>query len=243
MPDSPRRGAGGLRASPSLSVVAKVCAVSASPTPEGLSVNSRGCARHERTPGNGGLNARHPGGVVPHPPNQGRSGAGRTPPGFWIAAAGSRGVARPSLHPRLFTGNPAGVRPWDASDRLISRRLRRPRWALVILRREAAATVRTARTFATLATVELREIFFRPASDGPRLGGVHCNERRVERVCPQRVADGAAGARVARPPWYPDRGKVADFLHSRTVNAAAARRPCSSARREHHASLNPATSE
>ena len=30
-------------------------------------MNSRGCARHERTPGNGDLDARHPSGVVPSP--------------------------------------------------------------------------------------------------------------------------------------------------------------------------------
>ena len=39
----------------------------ASPTPEGLSLNSRGCARHERTPGKGTRKAGHPGGVVLFP--------------------------------------------------------------------------------------------------------------------------------------------------------------------------------
>ena len=39
----------------------------ASPTPEGLSLNSRGCARHERTPGKGTRKVCHPGGVAPSP--------------------------------------------------------------------------------------------------------------------------------------------------------------------------------
>ena len=34
-------------------------------TPEELSLNSRGCARPERTPGIGGRNVHHPGGVAP----------------------------------------------------------------------------------------------------------------------------------------------------------------------------------
>ena len=74
-------------------------------------MNSRGCARDERTPGNGGFNACHPGGVVPSlravdglVPGEPRRGSGAL---RWR----SGGVARASLHPRLFTVNPAGVRP------------------------------------------------------------------------------------------------------------------------------------
>ena len=123
-----------------------------SPTPEGLSLNSRGCARHERTPGNATRNARHPGGVVPSPRTVGRLGAGRTPPGFAGAAAEVRGVARAPLHPRLFTMNPAGVRPQDASNKWIRQRLRRPQLAMVLLVRETTRTIPTARTFAKIDT-------------------------------------------------------------------------------------------
>ena len=64
----------------------------------------------------------------------------------------SGGVARASLHPRLFTVNPAGIRPWDASDKWIRQRLRRPRLAMVLLGRETICTVPTARTFAKIDT-------------------------------------------------------------------------------------------
>ena len=45
----------------------RLCRGFASPTPAGLSLNSRGCARPERPPGKGTRKARHPGGVVLFP--------------------------------------------------------------------------------------------------------------------------------------------------------------------------------
>ena len=44
-------------------------------------MNSRGCARHERTPGNESLNAHHPGGVVPFPRTGGNARMRPTDPG------------------------------------------------------------------------------------------------------------------------------------------------------------------
>ena len=99
----------------------------------------------------------------------------------------SGGVARPSLHPRLFTENPAGVRPWDASRGLIHRCLRRPRQAPVFLGRKTTATGRTARTSATISTVSadslLRPLLALP--DDPR-GDVAGEFRRVQRSAEQQ---------------------------------------------------------
>ena len=73
---------------------------SASPTPEGLSLNSRGCARHERTPGKGTRNACHPGGVVQSPSGWAAWYRGN-PSGVRVRCGGSPGVA---LVPRSTPG-------------------------------------------------------------------------------------------------------------------------------------------
>ena len=87
-----------------------------SPTPERLSLNSRGCARPARTPGNGTRNACHPGGVVPSTERLDGLVPGEPLRGSRALRRESGGVARASLHPRLFTVNPSGVRPWDTRD-------------------------------------------------------------------------------------------------------------------------------
>ena len=123
-----------------------------SPTPEGLSLNSRGCARRERTPGNGTRNACHPGGVVPSTERLDGLVPGEPLRGSRALRRESGGVARASLHPRLFTVNPSGVRPWDTRDTWVGLRLRGPRLAMVLLGRETTCTVQTARTFAKTKT-------------------------------------------------------------------------------------------
>ena len=115
----------------------------ASPTPEGLSVNSRGCARHEHTPGKGSRNACHPGGVVPSPERLDDLVPGEPLRGSGALRRESGGVARASLPPRLFTVNPSGVRPWVAPEKWISLRPRRPWLAMVLLGWEATCTVQT----------------------------------------------------------------------------------------------------
>ena len=130
-----------------------LCLGIASPTPEGLSLISRGCARHERTPGKGARDACHPGGVIPSPKLLDGLVPGEPLRGSRVLRRESGGVGRSSLHPRLFTVNPSGVRPCDARDKWVGLWLRRPRLAKVLLGRETTCTGQSARTYAKIATI------------------------------------------------------------------------------------------
>ena len=126
------------------------CRGFASPTPEGFSLNSRGRARRERTPGKGARKARHPGGVIPFAGLVDGLVPGEFLRGSWVPRRESGGVARASRHPRLFTVNPAGVRPCEARGKWISPWLRRSRLAMMLPGMEAIYTVQMARTYAKI---------------------------------------------------------------------------------------------
>ena len=127
-----------------------LCRYPRAQTRRGEFLNRRGCARHERPPeiGDQCLSPRRSG---PIPRTVDALVSGEPLRGSGTSRRETGGVARPSLHPRLFTGNPAGVHPRDASDRRINLRLRRPRWTSAFLGKKPVPTVRTARTSAMIA--------------------------------------------------------------------------------------------